>query len=467
MVVEAIYNSINRLLAPIHKISELVTMKTLAVPTVPVTPEEAQKITVDSFNALLKMIADPATDPVNAALLKFISLFAMLPFTLGSAASILAQKNILIPLAQAVRPGLLEKGEAIEGQFTGVLKPSETRDTLQKLGYEDKDIDTILKLAEYIPSAQDVITFAVREVFTPTTVAAFGQLEGFDDIWKIAEKYVTAAKMSKETFSQFWAAHWELPSINQAYEMLHRGFIKGVDLDRLLVAADVMPFWREKLKSISYQVLTRVDVRRMHKLGVLTEAGVLKAYQDIGYDAVNAKLLTDFTIKYNEDPENAEETGADRARHAARDLTKAEILNAYSDKLLSKEDTAAELYYMGYSPSESAQVLALADYKAALALVKSSLAAYRDGYLAGAYTEQEVYALLGKLSLPAAYTEDKVLAWKLEKAAKVEMPSKAEYIAFYKAGTITENDAREGLTALGFRRKHIDWYLKPVKAKAA
>ena len=424
------------------------------------------EILVDVLGDIGKQLTDPKTSAATAYTIKAALLFGTIPFTFGQLASIAAQKNLILPAQKAARPNILDKDENIEGFYRKIIDNDVFKDKLAQLGYEDADIATIQKLAEYIPSARDVIQFAVREVFTPETVAAFGQLEGFEDIWKLAAPYVQAAKMSKETFAQFWASHWELPGINQAYEMLHRGFIKPADLDRLLVAADVMPFWRDKLKSISYQVLTRVDVRRMHKLGVLDEVGVLKAYQDIGYDAKNAKLLTDFTIKYNADPESAEETATDRVRKAYKDLTKNEIIAAYSDKLLSQIETATELYYLGYSPDEASQLISLQDYKTAVTDVKQSLKYYHDGFMSGAYNEPDLLSLLGKLSLPATYTDNILRQWKLEQAAKVETPTKAEYLAFYKAGTITETDCRAGLTALGYSKKHIGWYLTPRKAKA-
>ena len=83
-----------------------------------------------------------------------------------------------------------------------------------------------------------------------------------------------------------------LPSIGQGFEMLHRRVIEDADLDLLLRALDVMPFWREKLKDISYNPLTRVDVRRMHRIGVLEEEGVFNAYLDVGYNEENAQLMT-------------------------------------------------------------------------------------------------------------------------------------------------------------------------------
>ena len=467
MVWKSLWETFNSVLGPASGIARSVTMAAFVSPVVKVDPATAQKQAIENFNQLFKQLSDPDNDPVTAIALRLVMLLGTVPFTLGSAASIVAQKNLLIPLTEAMRPTLLDAGENIEALFRKLLDDKTVKAGLAKLGYEDTDIALLLKLAVFIPGAQDIIHFAVREVYNPATVAAFGQLEGFEDIWKLAENDATAAKLPKDVLAKYWAAHWELPSINQAYEMLHRGFIKTEDLDRLLVAADVMPFWRDKLKAISFSTFTRVDIRRMHKLGVLDLAGVLKAHKDIGYNAVDAQRLTDFVVKQNENPESAEETDADRTRKAAKDLTKGELLNAYADRLLSQADTATELYYLGYSPEESSQLIGLQDYKTAVSDVKTSLKYYRDGFLSGAYSESQVYGLLGKLGLPASYTENAFAQWKLEKSAKVETPTKAEYLAFWRAGTIAESECSAGLAALGYSAKHIGWYMRPVKKAGA
>ncbi|GAH79863.1 unnamed protein product, partial [marine sediment metagenome] len=69
--------------------------------------------------------------------------------------------------------------------------------------------------------------------------------------------------LSKEWSERYWAAHWNLPSPQQGFEMLHRGVINVSELNMLLRALDVMPFWRDKLTAIAFRRLTRVDIRRM------------------------------------------------------------------------------------------------------------------------------------------------------------------------------------------------------------
>lgn len=164
----------------------------------------------------------------------------------------------------------------------------------RRLGIHPNYFGLYKELAYQIPPIADIITMAVREAFTPEIAQRFGQYEG------LPSEFVAWAQkkgLSREWAERYWAAHWSLPSPQQGFEMLHRGVINRDELHLLLRALDIMPFWRERLIEISYNPLTRVDIRRMHLLGILTEPEVFQAYKDIGYNDLNAKRLTAFTVK--------------------------------------------------------------------------------------------------------------------------------------------------------------------------
>ncbi|GAH07016.1 unnamed protein product, partial [marine sediment metagenome] len=75
----------------------------------------------------------------------------------------------------------------------------------------------------------------------------------YEDYPKPLETWAAKKGLSKEWSQRYWAAHWSLPSASQGFEMLHRGIINQSDLNMLLRALDVMPFWREKLTGIAYR----------------------------------------------------------------------------------------------------------------------------------------------------------------------------------------------------------------------
>jgi hypothetical protein len=192
---------------------------------------------------------------------------------------------------------------------------------------------------------------AVREAFTDGVAAKYGydndmpaafaghlQKAGYDPAW---------AKF-------YWRAKWELPSATMGYEMLHRGVIDSGTLDELLRVQDYPSYWRSKLTQISYNPLTRVDVRRMFKMGIIGRTEVLRSYLDLGYDATKAEWLTRFTeVTYPPDPEDPTQTN--------RDLTRDVITRGYQRGIITREQAAAQLAAIGYDASEIEFLLSLAD----------------------------------------------------------------------------------------------------------
>jgi len=180
---------------------------------------------------------------------------------------------------------LLTAGDYIHSWRRGIIDENTLDLKLQNLKIYEHDREILKKVSLFFPTPSDLVQFAVREVYTPDIVEKFGQKEDLPDKFlEEAEK----AGMSKEQATNYWAAHWELPSVLQGFEMLHRRVIDRQELSQLLRAKDVMPFWRDKLTAISYNPLTRVDVRRMYSVGVLDRKEVYNSYLDIGYNEKNA-----------------------------------------------------------------------------------------------------------------------------------------------------------------------------------
>ena len=161
---------------------------------------------------------------------------------------------------------------------------------------------------------------AVREVFNPVIVEKFGQDEDFPE--QFAE-YAAQQGISRFWAEKYWEAHWVLPSVQMGYEMLHRRVIDMETLKQLLAAQDIMPGWRDALIDISYKPYTRVDIRRMHDVGVLNDDEVYESYLDLGYSPDKAKNMTEFTIRLNDpDPDDID---------SLEGLTRAAIINSFKD----------------------------------------------------------------------------------------------------------------------------------------
>ncbi|GAI23380.1 unnamed protein product, partial [marine sediment metagenome] len=200
-------------------------------------------------------------------------------------------------------------------------------------------------------------------LYRPEIAAKFGQYQDFpDDL----ERYGAMKGLSKEWTQRYWAAHWALPSPQQGFEMLHRGVIDNSELNMLLRAQDVMPFWRDKLIQIAYRRLTRVDIRRMYKQGVLSERDVFESYLEHGYNTENAERMTEFTVK---------QTLATLSK-----FTSGDIIKAYSSRMISKGDAIGLLHNIGIRPEDANFIVSTAEYKRVWAFTDDQIAGIRNLY---------------------------------------------------------------------------------------
>lgn len=434
--------------------------KKIAVPSAEESPAE----TLFKYyqDAIKEFPEESRNDPLLNIVLLLSSLisFVSLPMRISST---LGEKVIDQKLRANIRPSLLGTSEAITAWFREVLKEDELDAVLKKLGFEDVAIKALKKIHLAIPSAGDIVSFAVREAYDPSYITEYELDKGLSDILETAKDDLKHAGLPKDTFAKYWYAHWRLPSVMQGFEMLHREKINDEQLDDLMHALDIMPFWRSKLRDIAYLPFTRVDVRRMHKLGVLDEAAVKRSYMDLGYDDEKATKMTEFTIAYNAEPEKSEETQMDIETQQNRDLTKTDVLKGYRLGLLKDKEAVEILSLLGYSEEEIKFYLSREDYLQEEDRKDKYLKYYHDAFLKGIWTKTTLIEKIGTLNLPADYQEFLLEIWELEKEVKVTTPTKSELLGFFKKGTITETECREELQKMGYIEKYINWYLAGVE----
>jgi hypothetical protein len=320
---------------------------------------------------------------------------------------------------------------------------------LYKIGIHPDYFPIYKELAYPIPPVQDIITMAVREAFTPEIAARFGQYEGLP-----TEFVQWAAKkgISPEWSSRYWAAHWNLPSPQQGFEMLHRGVINYDDLHLLLRALDIMPFWREKLIQISFNPLTRVDIRRMYQLGVLSSDDVLIAYRQLGYNDQNAARLTQFTIQL--------------IRQTLSKFTSADVTGAYIKRFINIEQARILLYQIGTKESEIENILIAASLKREWNFRTMRINAVKHQYTKGKINDAIAYNELISLGFPPEYVTTLIQQWEVVEKEKVPaLWTTAQTLSFLKQELITPDRAKKEFVALGYDNEHINIYLNSVAKK--
>ena len=301
----------------------------------------------------------------------------------------------------------LTPAEIFDGSQRGFIDSQQAEDMLIQQHWDKPERDAMALLFKAYPSPQDLVMMAGREVFEADQIAEFKLDEGFDAL-DIPKKW--AGNMDADVLRAYWIAHWETPSPQQIFEMLHRGKLDPEQLGPALRLLDISPFFADKLAAIAYNPLTRVDVRRMHNLGEMTQAEVVRAYMDLGYDVLNAERLGRFSQKLVDDRVIAR-------RERAAGPYRAELLESYKALMLDSQQVTQLLTAVGFTESQITVYLTAADADIAFAgmaehangierqfirgLVGADAA--RDALIAAGYPSDTAGVLVGRWSTAREY----------------------------------------------------------------
>ena len=460
-----------------------------------------EKMATNGYGGWDEVIADyDELTGVGGFIDGILGIILFLPIILSGTATAIQPfaQNIAHLAREVARPGLLAPSELAEALRRGVASESFVRDELGKLGFSNARIDLILfltrpllnftdiralfvrgemsevdhderlkkhgvldsdivqikKLYKLLPPVQDLVRFAVREVFDPEQARALDLFKEFP-----SEFGVQAEKLGlpRDVAEWYWGAHWELPSIGQAFEMFHRNVINQDQLRALLKAQDVAPIWRDRLEQIAFRPFTRVDVRRMHNIGVLDEAQVKRAYLDLGFDDGKADAMTEFTILYNtDDPADGGLT--------FRQLTRSTIERAFRRNKISFSEAVNMLVQTGYREQDAEFLISLQDINKEADLNPDRTQQFldrmatitRDGYSRRLIPRQEaVFALID-----AGYTDIEAQAeldfLDLEIVTKLKATQAAIIRELYTEYTIDINGVQIIMSRLGFGNSEIE-----------
>lgn len=342
----------------------------------------------------------------------------------------------------------LAPGQLLDLLNRGDVDEAFVRQGLNESRLKPKYNDALLKLRFQLLGASDYIRFAVREVFSPASRAALTLDEDYPAI--LTEK-LRRIGYSEDDARDSWAAHWELPSPSQAYEMLHRGLITESQLDDYLKSADYAPVWRPLLKAISYDPLTRVDVRRAYKLGVVSLDDVKATYRAIGYDEKNAAILTEFT-----------RVDADEERKQERELlvgpVKSSALAMYKARRIGEAQLRQTLADLKYPSDLIDRFIADIDFVRAQDHREDVAAALKASYVKALRSRDDTIAVLVKAGYNEAELAQLLETWDILREATELQPhqsaqrdlTKGEILQAFADDVYSEDQTRLAIAALGY-----------------
>lgn len=334
--------------------------------------------------------------------------------------------------------------------FREVITDAALDGELRSLGFTDPRIKALKEIAFFIPPVQDIITMAVREVFSPEISVPNGQFEEFPaDFGKFAKMQ----GVTEAWAINYWAAHWVLPSIQMGYEMFHRQIIDQGELEGLMKALDVMPVWRSRLVAMSFTPFTRVDIRRMHALEVLDDAQVETAYRNIGYSPENAQLQLDFVKRLNEDDDLL-------TLDIASDLTRGNVITFYVRGIIPRSVAYGLLLQMGINVLAAELFLQNADFTLELRERRDEIDLVLDTFKVEETTFVEAADALNGIGLETKELAQAQLDLERMRISKVKTPSKADLDKFLKADLIPPEVYTGMLERQGYNPMWSDLFLQ-------
>ena len=396
----------------------------------------------DTIEQLMDDIEDPLSPSSILGGLSMISMMSIaLPGILSEVGQIRAQR--LIQDAAALQGATIPSFTDLRDAFLRRVMSRETHDDwLKRAGFSQANVDVIHALYFDLPTPSDLVRMAVREVFTPDVISRFGL---FDEFPADFATWAEQIGISRDWAERHWGAHWELPSVQQGFEMFHRDVVDEGTLDLLLRTKDVMPFWRDKLRAITYSTVTRVDIRRLYHAGVVDRPRVERVYLDLGYTPDDAAALTEFVVR-------------DTAG-ATTDLPREVIESAYEDRLLTREQAAEALADHRFSPEHIDLFLDRVDVR-----VEKHLAALAERIVerdvkAGAIGEAAARSQLEELGVPDARIDLLLDFWSREAAVKDRDLTPAQLLRLFRSEIISDVTLRDRLGRQGYSDTDIGYLI--------
>lgn len=286
----------------------------------------------------------------------------------------------------------------------------------------------LLKAAVFVqPSAAEVLNAWLE-----------GQIEADEAVARIS-----ATGLDPSWIQTAYNANGQAPTPTQALELLNRGIIpedgtgpESVSYQQAFLEGPWRNKWLDVFKALRFYVPPPRTVTAMLKEGALTEAQATQYLKDSGLDDT---LIAIYIA-----------AAAHTTSVAQRELSQAQVVAAYEDKLITNAEATADLVALKYPASSAALLLALADKKQATAAAKSATTRIQTLYLSGKDDAATARAALASLGLNDDSITALLATWDLERTTTTRTLTEAQIVAavYYAAMTTATGISR--LVALGY-----------------
>ncbi|MEK6849720.1 MAG: hypothetical protein AABY01_04095, partial [Nanoarchaeota archaeon] len=123
--------------------------------------------------------------------------------------------------------------------------------------------------------------------------------------------------------------------------------------------------------------------------------------------------------------------------------------------------------YIDYEDDEAALFLAQADYDLAQQRAGRRTTVIRQRYLNGLIDEATAINQLGDVQKPPEEIEELITLWREQREDRIERPTPAQLLGFYRDRVISGPDLAAELTLAGYEDRYVTWYIAQADADIA
>lgn len=351
----------------------------------------------------------------------------------------------------------LDLGLSVSLFYRNVISFEELKARVEALGIRDNRTEDILKAAEVRPTVQDFVHMADRFALDDQKAELYKRDQLIDPV---VFDELKQQGMPEKYVKWYWRAHWQDPAIQQVFEMFQRLRPGSSDvvfddkaLQQYLEIIPLSPYWWDKLTAISYNPVSRVDIRRMYKMNVYNEKQVYEAYRNIGYNDKDAQDLTKFTVAY----EAEEESG----------IVRSAVTSAYSIGNIDRKSAELMLKDGGYDDTTIAFYLNNEDFKNNQQILSIKLANIKERYVSGLIDETNVNTEINRLDLPAERVSALLELWGTERENQITLLSIPQMETLLEDKIVTEDDFKRIAKQRGYTDESIVWTLTRIALEAS
>lgn len=236
------------------------------------------------------------------------------------------------------------------------------------------------------------------------------------------------------------------PGIDFATEALNRGFITEQQFMAMFFESRIKNKYAPLLIDMAKRLIPAETVRLLFRNGVYSREKTLRTLTAHGFTLDDATAMLAL-----------EETRQD---DGTKELTRAQIVDMYEQRMLTLDAAIEALTGIGYSAEDAQSMIELADLKRLLRFVNAVVSKVRASYVAGRIDASTASAALDRLGLPTAQRDDLLDLWDIERTTVSKTLTGAQIRQALKKGLIDEADALSRLTAQGYDDVDAGIYLQ-------